>query len=94
MADAEASGAFTVVGLAGASWGRLTLALTLAGIVAFSGWSCDDLRFRPLTQESPAVESGAAGQAAGSAEKKVPDLGEEFERRIVERFGYLLSLAK
>ena len=89
LADAEASGGFTVVGLVGKSSGGLRLAaLTLAGVVAFSGWNCDDVRFGPLTQEAPAVESGAAGQAAGSAEQKVPDLGEEFERQIFQRFGY------
>ena len=64
-------------------------ALVLVALVALSAWSCDDVRYRPFAQEAPATESDAAGQPAGAAEKKAPDLGEEFKRRVFERYGYL-----
>ncbi len=67
--------------------GRLRLAaLGLVGIVALSAWNCDDLRYRPVAQETPAVESDA-GEAAKPADSKVPDLGAEFKRLIFEKFG-------
>ena len=82
-----------MAGLVRAWWGRLTPALTLAGIVAFSGWNCDDVRFRRVAQETAAVESDAAGQAVGAAEEKIPDLGERIERLIFDWLGLVGLIA-
>ena len=75
--------------------GRIRLAaLALVAGVALSGWNCDDLRYRPVAQETPAVESDA-GEAAGSADGKAPDLGEGFKGWVFEEFGFagLFALA-
>ena len=78
-----------MVRLMGGSLGRLRLAVLLAlvAVAALSGWNCDDAGYRPAAQETPTVESGAAGQAAGSPEEKAPDLSESFKQWVYRTFG-------